>query len=147
MADDDFEVELDVRGPDRADLWVRGPRDSQVVAMMMRMGELRRTGGRAVAACLTELVEDEDTPVAWISDVRAPWTQQGAGIGTSLMTLALDALKNAGVEYVLLDARPREKKDETRLLGWYRKYGFVRVRECAGIPLDYNLMIARLGDA
>lgn len=146
MPDDDYSVDFEVHGPDRADLWVRGPKDSQVVAMLMRMEHLRRSAGKAVAACLTEITDD-DTPVAWISDVRAPWGRQGAGIGTALMILAMDALRTAGVELVLLDARPREPKDETRLLAFYRKHGFVRVRECAGIPVDFTLMIARVPDA
>ena len=138
-----YEVEFDIYGADRADLWVRGPDGSQVVALLMRMKELGRSAGKAVAACLIELAYEE-TAVAWISDVRAPASRKGAGIGTTLMVLALDAMREAGVEYALLDARPPERENLSRLLSFYRRHGFVLVRECAGITLDWNLMIAKV---
>lgn len=96
----------------------------QLIALFPGLVRLAVIGGAPVGYSLCGIVHD-DPATAWLLSmgVRREW--QGAGVGTSLLTRALDELRRRGTASVRLTVDPRR----ARTVAFYTAAGFRPVEQ------------------
>jgi GNAT superfamily N-acetyltransferase len=83
-------------------------------------------------------------PTAWLYKMTIKKDSRGQGFGTKLLEQALKILGESGVRYVLLSPRPENFDDTERLDRFYKRFGFVEVKDFKGKHLWSRLMFLDL---
>lgn len=91
-----------------------------------------------------KLLRSLQAPTAWLDRIKVNREFRGKGFGTEILKQTLQVLRESGIRYVILSPQADQADDIERLDRFYKKFGFVDVREYEGETLWNRLMMLDL---
>jgi GNAT superfamily N-acetyltransferase len=91
-----------------------------------------------------KLLQSLEAPTAWLDRIKINKESRGQGSGTELMTKSLQVLLESGIRYVILSPQAEHTDDMERLDRFYKKLGFIEVRQFESENLWNRLMLLDL---
>lgn len=86
---------------------------------------------------VADLADEFEGSVAWLEELYVSEDHREEGIGTAHMKAMLEELKVAGVDAAILQANPEEDEDRSRLIKFYKRFGFKVVADPNWMLLEF----------